>query len=300
MAWAKLDDGFLTHPKALAAGKDGRALFIAGLIYAARELTDGRIARSALPLVAAAADVRGPSTALRLCEVGLWEDHPDGGWVIHDYHDYNPTAEAELAKRKVRSDAGRKGGQRSKPRNTPEAKPEANVQANGEAPEKQNGTPSPSPYPSDLRAQGGIREYAPSTSPPTPVDKAAAAYEHIAQTRPGIDDRGPGYLKATIAGLKTQHHQRAFELMHAHPDLTVTDLAFHLVNGTTPSPTPPDAPINAWAPAPGPPTPLPIGTTRCQTCSGSGMTLDDQDTAIPCPDCTTDEPPTATDPEADS
>lgn len=36
VTWVKLDDGFLTHPKALTAGKGGRALWLAGLLFAGR------------------------------------------------------------------------------------------------------------------------------------------------------------------------------------------------------------------------------------------------------------------------
>jgi hypothetical protein len=257
MAWAKLDDGFMTHPKALAAGKDGRALFIAGLLYAARELTDGAISDTALPLIATAAEVRGKATAAKLVAVGLWETAGEG-WQIHDYHDYNPSADAERSKRRARAEAGRKGGQRPKqhPKQPPSkspSKPEANTEANTEATSKRNGTPSPSPSLGDLRPLGGIRENAPSTAPPKPVDKAEAVYEHIADQRPDMATRGNGYRRATINGIRAQHHQRAHELIHAHPDLTVEQIAQHLEAGTSPTPAdtrPPAVPTSPWLPGP--------------------------------------------------
>ena len=111
MSWAKIDDQFFDHPKARAAGKDGRALFLAGLCWSAGNLTDGRIAKTDLPLVAAKAEVPATPTARRLVEVGLWEP-ASGGWLIHDYDRYNPSAEAVRAKRAARAEAGRRGGQR--------------------------------------------------------------------------------------------------------------------------------------------------------------------------------------------
>jgi hypothetical protein len=107
--WVKIDDGFFRHPKARAAGKDGRALFIAGLCWTSAQLTDGFIAAHDLGPIAAEAEVRPGPTSRRLVEIGLW-DETDGGWLVHDYHDFNLSAEQVLAKKEARSRAGRKGG----------------------------------------------------------------------------------------------------------------------------------------------------------------------------------------------
>lgn len=123
MTWVKLDDGFLTNPKVLASGKDGRALIIAGLLYCARELTDGLIVDGAAPLIAGGADVKLRPTASRLVALGIWhrDGHtcprcppcPPGHYLVHDYLDWQPSAEDERAKRKAisekRAAAGRKG-----------------------------------------------------------------------------------------------------------------------------------------------------------------------------------------------
>ena len=151
MTWAKLDDGFLDHPKARAAGKDGRALFVASLVFAAQQLTDGFVALDALPLIAAKAEVRPNITAQRLVRIGLWETG-DGGWWIHDWKDFNPTAEQVIAIREKRAESGRIGGRRSKPPGSKRlSKTEANAsgfaeatsEAKPEANQKQNGTPYP-------------------------------------------------------------------------------------------------------------------------------------------------------------
>ena len=145
--WAKIDDQFFDHPKARAAGKDGRALFMAGLCWSAGQLTDGFIAITDLSLIAAKAGVRGAFTARELVNVGLWEK-TIGGWRIHDYADFNPSADVVMEIRQQRAKAGRRGGLRSRPPGSKrEANPEANASGFAEANGKQNGTPSPSPSP---------------------------------------------------------------------------------------------------------------------------------------------------------
>lgn len=106
--WLKLDDNFHSHPKVLAAGRDARDLYVAGLAYAAKHLTDGVIPEGAVATLAvmAGAEVDGPAAAARLVEVGLWEEGA-GGYQVHDYHDYNPSG-AEVRERLAHRSAGGK------------------------------------------------------------------------------------------------------------------------------------------------------------------------------------------------
>lgn len=97
MTWVRLDDGFFRHPKARAAGKDGRALFVAGLCWSADNLTDGFIPTASLAQVLHDAEVRAP-TVVRLVDAGLWEP-TDVGWHIHDFLDFNKSREAVLKER---------------------------------------------------------------------------------------------------------------------------------------------------------------------------------------------------------
>lgn len=91
MTWVKLDDSFFRHPKARAAGKDGRALFLAACCWSASNLTDGHIPAASLGLVASEAEVK-VSTAERLVTVGLFHANGDG-WVIHDFLAFNKSRE---------------------------------------------------------------------------------------------------------------------------------------------------------------------------------------------------------------
>lgn len=108
MSWVRLDDQFFLNPKAVAAGKDGRELFLAGLCYCASQLTDGFIASAAVPLIAAQANVK-PSTARLLESIGWWEE-TIGGWWVHNYLEFNPRASEVRAARVQRAEAGRRGG----------------------------------------------------------------------------------------------------------------------------------------------------------------------------------------------
>lgn len=110
MSWVKLDDQFFRHPKVLAAGRDARDLYMVGLCYCAQGLTDGFIPSQAVRVLAAEAEIdTGPASAARLVDVGLWET-TEGGYAVHDYHEYQPSKERVLATREARAEAGSRGG----------------------------------------------------------------------------------------------------------------------------------------------------------------------------------------------
>lgn len=87
MTWAKLDDQFFQHPKAIAAGPAACVLYVGALTYCNRFLTDGHIPASAVrTLVPGLRSVR--PLAERLVKVGLWETTTDG-WQVHDFLTWN-------------------------------------------------------------------------------------------------------------------------------------------------------------------------------------------------------------------
>lgn len=109
MAWVRLDDKFAQHEKVLEAGPLGMALHVAGICYASGNLTDGFIKKAVIPVLADFEEIDeavgqpgfGRRMALeKLIAAGLWawDDERKGYW-IHDYLDYNPSAETVLAKR---------------------------------------------------------------------------------------------------------------------------------------------------------------------------------------------------------
>ena len=309
MSWAKLDDGFFRHPKARAAGKDGRALFIAGLCWAASHLTDGFIAETDLGLIAAEAEVRPAPTARRLVEVGLWEP-VDGGWVIHDYLDYNPSAEAVREKRRKRAEAGRKGGLKSRPprsrKQAPsEANPEANASANASANGKRNGTPSPYPFSNQSssnsrRGAGTPDDEGTSQLNPTVGAAVAVLARHDLdqrQTAPGQPPvADPAAWERRAYKRRLEAHRSALEAFLADdPTLTPEKLAERVlgpsrgqsgaVNGhpATNGHSDPLAGIQAAARARAERHLRVIHGQACSTCNDTGWRLDpDSNAAVPC------------------
>lgn len=110
--WTRLDDDFYDHPRIVAAGNEGAGVFCRCLSYCGRYLTDGFV-----PGEVAARIANGDVGVLRtLLEVGLLEQ-TDGGFVLRDFLDYNPTADEVKQRREriseARREAGRRGGRRS-------------------------------------------------------------------------------------------------------------------------------------------------------------------------------------------
>lgn len=97
MPWVKLDDQFFAHPKIVDLPKDAKLLYLAGLTHAAAQLTDGRLSTGAVRIVAAMVDVDRTEAGV-LVNAGLW-DADDDGYVIHDFLQYNRSADQVKADR---------------------------------------------------------------------------------------------------------------------------------------------------------------------------------------------------------
>mgnify|MGYP000877844067 CR=1 FL=1 len=114
MSWVRLDDTVPHHQKCLKAGASACWLWVCAVAYCQRHLTDGFVPVEAVPFLGVADDPTGLME--RLCSVGLMVE-AEGGYIVHDYHDHNATAdEARERKQRVtseRSKSGRIGGIRS-------------------------------------------------------------------------------------------------------------------------------------------------------------------------------------------
>lgn len=115
--WVKLDDHLPDHPKIVAAGPIAGWLYVAGLCYANRLLTDGFIP---LEQVTRLLPQHGQGTARlaeRLCQVGLWQSvtrDEAPGFQIHDFLEYQFSKRQVLRNRK--QTAKRQGRWRAKTR----------------------------------------------------------------------------------------------------------------------------------------------------------------------------------------
>ena len=173
MNWAKVDDGFLDHPKVLVAGEEAANLYLRGLIWCCKHLTDGAIPREALRTLSSRRDAG--ALAVKLVSAGLWEAAPDG-WRVHDFHDHNPSAAEVKARRSElsakRAEAGKRGGIRSGQvrGGEPNGKQTGSKgQANAEASAEATGSPVPSrpvPYPAfEEKSNTPTREATPDDAP---------------------------------------------------------------------------------------------------------------------------------------
>ncbi len=135
LMWFKVDDGFYDHPKIFDAPDCALALWTRAGSWSARNLTDGFVPSN---LPARLCD--DPDTAIReLVARGMWQ-RTRGGYLFHDWLDYQYSAEEWSLLRKKRAEAGRKGG-RNRARNASGRKsPTSDDQASAQANVKQ--TPS--------------------------------------------------------------------------------------------------------------------------------------------------------------
>ena len=134
MSWFKCDDNLGDHPKVMSL--DDKLLPAMGLwvmcgVYCSKHLTDGFVPRKVVRMYG------GEKQAKALEAAGLFKPAP-GGWLIHDYLDWNPSKEQVLATRAARQAAGQAGGR---------ASGQARAQANASVPAQANLNPVPVPVP---------------------------------------------------------------------------------------------------------------------------------------------------------
>lgn len=99
MAYVRLEDSALNHPKVARLSAHAFRLWVWGLCHAQMHLTDGYLAARLLPN---RRQSRPNVAAAELCEAHLWEP-VEGGYQIHDYLQYNDSKEVvEARKQKAR------------------------------------------------------------------------------------------------------------------------------------------------------------------------------------------------------
>ena len=145
MAWVKLDEQFTDHPKIMQAGPLASWLYVCGLTYCNRLLTNGHIPAGQLRKLA---DLDGADLlAATLVRVGLW-DTVDGGYQVHDYLDYQPSKDQVMAQREAT--AIRQGRFRENKRNgvtNAVTTPVSNAFSNAPINAPNNAVPVPVPVP---------------------------------------------------------------------------------------------------------------------------------------------------------
>lgn len=168
MVWVRLDDNISEHPKIAALDDHAFSLFVAGLAYCNRNMTDGFI-----PSHVGIGQLRYSNgntiPAIRqLEEIGLWQEE-DGGWRVHDYDDYQPSkaqVEAERAQKKAAGKAGGLARAKARAKQVLGQEP-SKSQASAQAESKPVPVPVPVPgkdlEPRDLKARQEPRTEKPRT-----------------------------------------------------------------------------------------------------------------------------------------
>ena len=138
MGWAKLDDRFTEHPKVVGLSAQAVRLHVWGIVYCARNRTDGLI-----PAVMPRSWGHTAKHVGELVKGHLWEE-VDGGYQVHDYLHYNPSRASIQEREKqlsgARSTAGKRGAAARWQQNG-----RAGGNADGKPPRQIDGTPDVGP-----------------------------------------------------------------------------------------------------------------------------------------------------------
>ncbi|WP_171117865.1 MULTISPECIES: hypothetical protein [unclassified Streptomyces] len=146
--YVKVHDGLPDHPKIIEAGGEAGWLYICGLAYASRQLTDGVIPKRLVPRLTDGSKPEASASAL--LRVGLWHEGehdcpkcpaaPSDAYVIHDYLGHQRSAAEVRELSAKRSAAGQRGGKRSGESRRAASNREANGEALASTLVKQNGS----------------------------------------------------------------------------------------------------------------------------------------------------------------
>src|SRR5262245_15699353 len=137
MPWVRFDDMMPENRKIRDLTNAAFRLHISAICWCNRHLTDGRIGHTDLKHVS---DIRSPAThAAALVNVGLWKP-TETGWVIHDYLEYQFSAERIRADRKAAAERQAKWKAKKREGN-------AVTDDSGNAVSNAYPGPGPTPYP---------------------------------------------------------------------------------------------------------------------------------------------------------
>lgn len=152
MSWIKLDDQLHAHPKLKRAWKAHRGalgLHLMALSYCGAYLTDGMVDAGFVEEKLPAARERSAIVGA-LVDAGMWAE-ADGGWLIYDFLEYNPSKAQVLDRRRKDSERKRNGIQTESERNPDGVRTDAS-RARPRAPGRDGKEPSETVSDSPARA----------------------------------------------------------------------------------------------------------------------------------------------------
>lgn len=231
--WIKLMDTFPEHAKVAAAGPAAAWLYVCGLAYCSRLLTDGRIPKSvALRL----ADIKAPQREVaKLVAVGLWHD-VDDAYEVHDYAEHQRSSEQVEADREAARE--RKRRQRDKGKRPPPVPPESrrdmpvsHAEVRLQETEAVSETTSSS--------GSSTTPTQPDTTVVEEDERLRHCWDLLARTRlrhQRTTGAGPtneiGWLRKVAADARTELYDEAVRRITQYPTITAQQLA-EVLNGQT-------------------------------------------------------------------
>jgi len=233
MAWVKLDDQWYDNPKLLDLSLESIGVWVIGLTYASRHLTDGFVPYKALKRIIDAPEEHTEALEAR----GLWSvvEH---GWQIHDYLDYQPSAAEVKDRRKKRADAGRIGGRASAEVRSG-ARLEHRYEASGEPSAEANRSTPSRPDPSPNKTSSSQANPKPTKDQQQSVDNSLEPVIAMIATRrlrASTNVRNPdAYRRKIETELRTDPdiRERMAHLARAYPDLTQSQMVDCLEGNVT-------------------------------------------------------------------
>lgn len=198
MAWLRIDDSFLDHPKIIGLDDHQLRVHLAAMLYAARYRTNGHIPQPALRLInATETDIE------TLVNLRIWDRAKNGELHVHDFASYNPN-DPTAADRMKRYRARKRNDDRNPDRNT-QRNDTRNVTRNGTVTSRVGTRARSRPHIGDgtyaVDAGGGAAGLAPAPPPGEQVDETRpwnpAAAEAWVRNVGWMDPHPEQYLRAT-------------------------------------------------------------------------------------------------------
>ena len=223
--YVKVHDGLPDHPKIIEAGGEAGWLYICGLAYASRQLTDGVISKR---LVRRLTDGSNPeASASALVRVGLWHDGehdcpkcPEAGpdaYVIHDYLDHQRSASEVADLRAKRAAAGQRGGKRSGESRRAASDAEANGEALASDLVKQPGSKNEPETETETEEKQKTSRTSAKSSDAPPREDVEQVCKHLATVIEEGGDKRP-----TITARWRTDMRRLFDIDGITPDQAIT------------------------------------------------------------------------------
>ncbi len=192
MVWVKLDDAFGENPKIASLSDSAVALFVMGLAYCNRNLTDGFIPGPIGLGQLRYCDGNAVPAIRELEAAGIWEP-AGGGWEVHDFAVYQPTRAQVEAEREAKSRAGRAGGL-ARAQARAKAPALAPAKARAKAPDLAESKPVPVPVPVPVKNGKGTESPVPGapSSHSAPGGSATATPAPTLPANEPDQDKHPG------------------------------------------------------------------------------------------------------------